>query len=179
MLMFLQLSPPQPISLVLQACLQAHLTLVCRLVRERRFSDAEKMIKLSWLVEIPVVLDRLCWSGEVKRGWELVEEMIGRGIKPNVVTFNAMVNACAKRWNFEELELVLLLMEKEGVAFSDHMYKVLIDGFTSSGKIDEAKMLFLEMHDKGLKVAAHLYNLVINGNSRLGLMDGAKSMYGE
>ena len=98
---------------------------------------------------LSVVVDGLCWSGEVKRGRELVEEMIGRGIKPNVVTFNVMLNACAKRWNFEELELVLLLMEKEGVAFSDHTYKVLIDGFTSSGKIDEAKKLVLEMHDKG------------------------------
>ena len=35
------------------------------------------------------------------------------------------------------------------MAFSDHTYKVLIDGFTSSGKIDEAKKLVLEMHDKG------------------------------
>ena len=111
-----------------------------------------------WMVEsgievsvysLTVVVDGLCWSGEGKRGRELVEEMIGRGIKPNVVTFNVMLNACAKRWNFEELELVLLLMEKEGVAFSDHTYKVLIDGFTSSGKIDEAKKLVLEMHDKG------------------------------
>ncbi|KAF3949098.1 hypothetical protein CMV_024981 [Castanea mollissima] len=131
---------------------------------------------MSWLVEIPVMVDGLCWSGEVKRGRELVKEMIGTGIKPSVVTINVMVNASAMRWNFEELELVLLLMEKEGVAFSDHTYKVLINGFTSSGKIDEAKKLFLEMHDKGLKVATHLYNLVINGYSRLGFMDGAKSM---
>ena len=101
------------------------------------------------MYSLTVVVDGLCWSGEGKRGRELVEEMIGRGIKPNVVTFNVMLNACAKRWNFEELELVLLLMEKEGVAFSDHTYKVLIDGFTSSGKIDEAKKLVLEMHDKG------------------------------
>ncbi|KAK9992937.1 hypothetical protein SO802_022640 [Lithocarpus litseifolius] len=256
--------------------LQAHLALICRLVRERRFSDAEKMIKFVLVggnprypfsviaatvgnccndekviakffnsmlkvysdckmfdlvsrvfdnmkdngIEIDessctvqllalkksyeclqlvldffyrmvesgievsvysltVVVDGLCWSGEVKRGRLLVEEMIGRRMKTNVVTFDVMVNACAKRWNFEELELALLLMGKEGVAFSDHTYKVLIDGFTSSGKIDEAKKLVLEMHDKGLKVATHLYNLVINGYSRLGLMDGAKSMYGE
>ena len=97
---------------------------------------------------LSVVVDGLCWSGEVKRGRELVEEMIGRGIKPNVVTFSVMVNACAKRWNFEELELVLLLIEKEGMALSDHTYKVLMDRFTSSGKIDEAKKLVLEMHDK-------------------------------
>ena len=65
------------------------------------------------MYSLTVVVDGLCWSGEGKRGRELVEEMIGRGIKPNVVTFNVMLNACAKRWNFEELELVLLLMEKE------------------------------------------------------------------
>jgi pentatricopeptide repeat protein len=129
---------------------------------------------------LTAVVDGLCRSGNVKRGRELVEEMIGRGIKPNAVTFNVMVDACVRRWNLGELDMVLLLMEKEGAtAFNDHTYKILIDGFTSFGKVDEAKRLVLEMHDKGFKVDTYLYNLIVNGYCRLGAMESAVSLFDE
>lgn len=128
---------------------------------------------------LTVMVDWFCRSGEVKRGRKLVEEMIGRGIKPNSVTFNVMLNACAKRWDFVELDTVLLLMEKEGVEFNDKTYKILIEGFTSFGEFDQAKKLVWEMHDKGLKVDTYLCNLIISGYSRLGFMDRAQSVFDE
>ena len=50
--------------------LQAHLTLICRLARERRFSDAEKMIKfvLDWKSQVPIFCF-CCYS------WELLQMM--------------------------------------------------------------------------------------------------------
>ncbi|KAL7202025.1 hypothetical protein ACSBR1_033658 [Camellia fascicularis] len=60
-----------------------------------------------------VVVDGLCTSGEIRRGRELVEEMMGGGVKPNSITFSTLVDACAKRWNFGELDLILILMKRE------------------------------------------------------------------
>ncbi|XP_022943381.1 pentatricopeptide repeat-containing protein At2g28050 [Cucurbita moschata] len=128
---------------------------------------------------LTVVVDILCWNGEIKRGRELVEETLGKGIKPNIVTFNVMVSACAKRWNFEELDLILILMEKEEVRFDANTYKLLIDGFTSSGRTEAAKNLVMKMHDEGLKADSHLYNLIIRSYCKAGAIQSACLVFDE
>ena len=119
-----------------------------------------------WLLGC-AVLERL------KRSRELVEEMVVRGTKLCTVTVNTMLDACCKRWKFVELDRILGLMEKEGLRFNINAYRVLIYGFTSSGKFKEAESLVNEMHDKGLKVDTHFYNLIINGYCRAGCTEGA------
>ncbi|OWM73775.1 pentatricopeptide repeat-containing protein At2g28050 [Punica granatum] len=129
---------------------------------------------------LTAVVDGLCRSGEIKMGRELVEEMLSRGtVRPNVVTFNVLIAACSKRWNFDELESVLRLMEEVAVGFNLKTYKFLIDGFTSSGKVGDAKRLLAEMHDKGLRVDAHLYNLIINAYSISGAAESTVSLFDE
>ncbi|GAB2285071.1 hypothetical protein Dimus_019526 [Dionaea muscipula] len=127
---------------------------------------------------LTVVVNGLCGIGEMKMGRELVEEMISKGIlNPNLVTFNTLVDACAKRWNFGELELVLVLMGKAGIEFNDSTYKFLIDGYSSFGKIEEAERLVLEMHDKGFKVNAFLFTTVIRGYFRSGNVEDGLSLF--
>nr|POE50306.1 pentatricopeptide repeat-containing protein [Quercus suber] len=46
------------------------------------------------------VIDGLCRRGEVERGRELMAEIVGRGIKPNVITYNTFVNAYVERKDF-------------------------------------------------------------------------------
>ncbi|CAN7051224.1 unnamed protein product, partial [Brassica rapa subsp. trilocularis] len=120
---------------------------------------------------LTVVVSALCCNGEIKRGRELVEEV--ENIKPNIVTFKSMIDCCVKRWNFEELGLVLELMEEKNVSLDLDAYKILIDGFASYGKVEEAERLVSTMHDKQLKVETYLYNLIINGYARVGLVEKA------
>ncbi|GAV62629.1 PPR domain-containing protein/PPR_1 domain-containing protein/PPR_2 domain-containing protein [Cephalotus follicularis] len=126
---------------------------------------------------LTVVVDGLCTSGEIKKGRELVEVMIDRGLKPNIITYNIMINACSRRWNFEELDLILLLMEKEGESYNMKTYEFLIDGYSSFGKFEEAEKLVVEMQDKGLELDTHLYNLIIGGYCKLGLPKNARSLF--
>ncbi|VVB01771.1 unnamed protein product [Arabis nemorensis] len=119
---------------------------------------------------LTVLVSALCCSGEVPRARELVE---GTGIKPNIVTFKSMIDSCVKRWNFQELDLILNLMDKESVTLDLDSYKVLIDGFTSYGKLEEAERLVSTMHDKKLRVETYLYNLIMNGYSRFGQVEKA------
>ena len=67
---------------------------------------------------LTAVVDGLCRNGDMKKGREMVEEMAGRGIKANVITYNTLIDSCVKRWDFEELDLVLGLMEIGGVGFN-------------------------------------------------------------
>uniref|UniRef100_A0A0D3BUA6 Pentacotripeptide-repeat region of PRORP domain-containing protein n=1 Tax=Brassica oleracea var. oleracea TaxID=109376 RepID=A0A0D3BUA6_BRAOL len=124
---------------------------------------------------LTVVVSALCCNGEIKTGRELVEEV--ETIKPNIVTFKSMIDCCVKRWNFEELGLVLELMGKESVSLDLDAYKILIDGFASYGKVEEAEKLVSTMHDKQLKVETYLYNLIINGYARLGLVEKAVEIH--
>ncbi|KAK9940070.1 hypothetical protein M0R45_016745 [Rubus argutus] len=124
------------------------------------------VIALNRVGDVQKGLDFL--NGEIRKSRELVEEMASRGIKPDIITFNIMVDACGKRWNFSELDLMLPLMEKEGVAFDVKTYQFLIDGFTS---------LVGEMHEKGLKVETHVYNLIINSYCRMRSLESALSLF--
>ncbi|KAM5584219.1 hypothetical protein ABKV19_003861 [Rosa sericea] len=49
--------------------------------------------------------------------------------RSDIFTFNIMVDACAKRWNFSELDLILLLLAKEGVAFEVKTYQAVLKKF--------------------------------------------------
>ncbi|KAF4364947.1 hypothetical protein F8388_020661 [Cannabis sativa] len=60
-----------------------------------------------------VVVAGLCWNGEIKRSRELVQAMVSRGITLSTITLNMVLDACSKRSNFVELDLILGLMEKE------------------------------------------------------------------
>ncbi|ESQ51270.1 hypothetical protein EUTSA_v10016624mg [Eutrema salsugineum] len=125
---------------------------------------------------LTVVVTALCCNGEIKRARKMVEET---KIKPNIVTFKPMIDCCVKRWDFEELDLVLELMEKEKVTLDLDTYKILIDGFTSYGKIDDAERLVSTMHDKKLRVETYVYNLIMNGYSRLGQVEKAFELHGK
>ncbi|EOA29351.1 hypothetical protein CARUB_v10025637mg [Capsella rubella] len=129
---------------------------------------------------LTVVVSALCCNGEIKRARELVEEMVlVKGIKPNIVTFKSMIDCCVKRWDFEELDLVLKLMEKESVMLDLDTYKILIDGFTSYGKLEEAERLVFKMHDEKIRVETYLYNLIMNGYFRFGLVEKAFQLHSE
>ncbi|XP_010510703.1 PREDICTED: pentatricopeptide repeat-containing protein At2g28050 [Camelina sativa] len=129
---------------------------------------------------LTVVVSALCCNGEITRARGLVEEMVlVKGIKPNIVTFKSMIDCCVKRWDFEELDLVLKSMEKESVMLDLDTYKILIDGFTSYGKLEEAERLVSTMHDEKLRVETYLYNLIMDGYSRFGLVEKAFELHRE
>ncbi|CAH9096931.1 unnamed protein product [Cuscuta epithymum] len=130
---------------------------------------------------LTVLVDGLCKFGEVKRARELVEEMVSnnKGIKPNIITFNTLIEACTNRWNFEELNNVLAIMKQEGVDFTVDTFRFLIYGYSSNGRMREAERIIMEMHEKGYKVGTHFYNLIMSGHCRSGELEKAFSLVSE
>ncbi|XP_076887127.1 uncharacterized protein LOC143537191 [Bidens hawaiensis] len=135
---------------------------------------------------LTVVVDRLCKVGDIKAGRELVKHamrMSGKVRpsvdKPNVVTFNTLIGACCRRWEFIELDLVLGLMEEGGLGWNVETYKILIDGYLSGGRVGDAERLVIEMCDKGLKVEMYLWNLIVGKYCELGKMESAFQVFDE
>ncbi|KAI3809544.1 hypothetical protein L1987_25521 [Smallanthus sonchifolius] len=126
---------------------------------------------------LTVVVDGLCKNGEIKSARELVQEAMCKDVKPNVITFNTLIYACCRRWNFQELDLVLVLMEKGGVEFNLETYKFLIDGFLSGGKVGDAERMIMEMYDKDLNVEIHLWNSIVLKYCKLGKMESAFQVF--
>ncbi|XP_023753083.1 pentatricopeptide repeat-containing protein At2g28050 [Lactuca sativa] len=125
---------------------------------------------------LTVVVDRLCKNGEIKKARELIEAVC-KNIEPNVITFNTLVDACCKRWNFKELDLVLLLMEKTGVELNLETHKFLVDGYLSSGKLGDAEKTIMKMHDKDLSVEIYLWNSIIFKYCKLRRMESAFQVF--
>jgi len=125
---------------------------------------------------LTVMVDGLCKSGEIKRARELVEAVC-KNIEPNVITFNTLVDACCKRWNFKELDLVLISMKKTGVELNSETHKFLIDGYLSSGNLVDAERTIMKMHDKDLNVEVYLWNSIILKYCKLGIMESAFQVF--
>ncbi|CAN1253023.1 Pentatricopeptide repeat-containing protein At2g28050 [Linum perenne] len=128
---------------------------------------------------LSVVVSGMCENGEVRMCREFIEEMIRNGINPNVVTYNIMLNACIRRWNFAEVETILGLMKKEETGFDEKTYKMMIDGYTSCGKFEEAEGMVLEMNDKGFGGGGeiHLWNPIITGYCKKGFVEKAALLF--
>lgn len=110
---------------------------------------------------------------------ELVEEMSGKGVKPNIITFNTLVDGCTRRWDLLELDSVLNLMEKERIPHNDTTFKLLIEGYSGSSEVERAEKLLFEMHEKGFEVESYLYYTVISGCCRLGNVSHGLSLFKE
>ncbi|KAF4351433.1 hypothetical protein G4B88_024814 [Cannabis sativa] len=106
---------------------------------------------------LSIVVAGLCWNGEIKRSRELVQ---------------AMIQLCGVGFDIG-------VDGKEGLRFNVNTYRILVNGFTSIGKVKEAESLVKGMHDKGMKVETHLYNLIIYGYCRACCMESACWVFDE
>ncbi|KAK3042562.1 hypothetical protein RJ639_001556 [Escallonia herrerae] len=128
---------------------------------------------------LTVVVDGLCKIGENSKGRELVEEMAAKGVKPNIITCNTLVDACAKRWNFGELDLVLVLMEKEGLKVENHLYALIIIGYCRLGKMESAFSLFNIMNQREICPNIDVYQTLVSGLCKIGEKEAAMKILDE
>ncbi|TKY53653.1 Pentatricopeptide repeat-containing protein [Spatholobus suberectus] len=129
---------------------------------------------------LTLVVDVLCRRGEVEGAKELMDEMAGRGVvRPNVFTYNTLLNACVVRKDRKGVDEVLGLMEKEGVVASLVTYSVLIEWYASCGRIGEAEKVFEEMRERNVEMDVYIYTSMISWNCRAGNVRRASALFDE
>ncbi|KAL0398769.1 UNVERIFIED_CONTAM: ATP synthase gamma chain, chloroplastic [Sesamum radiatum] len=126
-------------------------------------------------------LNHLLKIGEVQRFWMVYREMISyemlkRGIVPNVVGFNMLINgACSA----EDLDLAVKLLKKMGamsggiVSPNAVTYNCLINGYCKKGKLEIAKRILAKMIEMDVKPNIRTYATLIDGYSRNGYLEEA------
>ncbi|CAN1231209.1 Pentatricopeptide repeat-containing protein At2g32630 [Linum perenne] len=123
---------------------------------------------------LTIVIDGLCRRGSVARAKELMVEMSVKGIRPNVITYNTILNGYVKRKDPVGVEEILKLMKTDNVAYNAATYTMLIEYFGDSGEAEEAERafaLFDELSEKGLAPNTHTYGALIEGVCKVGQME--------
>ncbi|WOK95637.1 hypothetical protein Cni_G04344 [Canna indica] len=101
-------------------------------------------------------------------GWKSVEEaegffqeMLELGVKPDVVSYNCMVDVCCKKFEMEKAYKMIDKMREEEIYPDVITYTCLIGGLGLIGQPDKAKDLLKEMRECGCYPDAAAYNAAI------------------
>ncbi|KAL0456646.1 UNVERIFIED_CONTAM: putative pentatricopeptide repeat-containing protein, mitochondrial [Sesamum latifolium] len=117
------------------------------------------------------VIDGLCKDQMVDDAFILLSRMIDKGISPNVVTYNSIIQGFAIALmdgyclggQMGKAKRVLHSVEDRGLTPSIMSYNSLINGYCKQGRIDEAWDLFVEVPCKGLQHDTVIYTTMIQG----------------
>mmetsp|Transcript_119443 Transcript_119443/g.337999 ORF Transcript_119443/g.337999 Transcript_119443/m.337999 type:complete len:674 (+) Transcript_119443:125-2146(+) len=106
------------------------------------------------------------------RVWSVYKEMLQEGMQVTVVTYNTLLDACARCSEMSYVPTLLEDMAGKGIQLNVISYSIIIKGYCQVGCVGRAFRLMDEMRDTAkLRPDEHTYNTVINGCAREGLYD--------
>ncbi|GAB2292004.1 hypothetical protein Dimus_026252 [Dionaea muscipula] len=91
------------------------------------------------------------------------EDMRSRGIMPNVVTYNTMINGFYRVKKVEDAERFFVEMKGGNLVPTVVSYTTMIKGYASVGKVDDALRMFEEMKTSGIKPNETTYTTLLSG----------------
>jgi pentatricopeptide repeat protein len=96
----------------------------------------------------------------------LLSKMRKEGIRPNEVSFNAVIGACAStaRWR-DALTLLDQCYREPGVTPNIYIYTNAMRACAKGGKTERALSLLQIVKDKGLKLDTYFYTAAIDGTN--------------
>jgi len=106
-----------------------------------------------------------------ERVWAVYAEMKSKGME-SVVTYNTIMDACARCGHMERVAEVLNNMQQAGIAPNIITYSTMIKGHCQAGELQKAFGLLEKMRrDTNLKPDEIMYNSLIDGCSQNNLVD--------
>eukprot|EP00931_Biecheleriopsis_adriatica_P106333 TRINITY_DN8079_c3_g1_i5.p3 TRINITY_DN8079_c3_g1~~TRINITY_DN8079_c3_g1_i5.p3 ORF type:complete len:122 (-),score=24.85 TRINITY_DN8079_c3_g1_i5:105-470(-) len=81
---------------------------------------------------------------QVNKAFEVFEEMQQRGVQPNAITFNALINACGKGSQAEKAVEVFEEMQQRGLTPDVITYSALISACAKGSQAEKAVEVFEE-----------------------------------
>ncbi|XP_039134880.1 pentatricopeptide repeat-containing protein At5g62370-like [Dioscorea cayenensis subsp. rotundata] len=108
-----------------------------------------------------IMIFRLLKLNFVDGGWELFHEMVGCGLKPNVVTFNTMINWYCNNSDVDSALRLLDTMKHYDVTPNLHSYTSVMTALCKAKRLVEVEKWFEKMLDCGLIPDDHMFQLLI------------------
>merc|ERR1719262_984412 len=120
------------------------------------------------------ILKGLAWEQDIKRVFAVFTEMTERAIPCNVITYNTMIDACARCWSMDHVPKLLESMRKEGVEPDLVTYSSLVKGYSLAGDVRRGFQVFEEMKSSGKVLPDEIiYNVLLDGCAREALVEEA------
>ncbi|KAF3772218.1 Pentatricopeptide repeat-containing protein [Nymphaea thermarum] len=125
-------------------------------------------------------------------------ELIAKGVFPNKVTFNMLINGLCKSSNLEEgfrlrdrmlatgvapnlgmmenTKELLREMDSNGIVPDGFTYNIPFDGHSRCGNLDAPMELLERTVKKGIQISAYTCNVLVNGLCKAGKMTEAQNV---
>merc|ERR1719498_1798571 len=118
------------------------------------------------------VLKGFCREKKIDRVWTVYEEMKDRQVEISIVTYNTLIDACARCGRMEHLPKILENMKATGMRPNVITYSTMLKGHCQNGNI-QAGFAILEQlkKDTRLKPDEIVYNSLLDGCAQNGLVD--------
>jgi len=114
------------------------------------------------------------------RVWEVYEELKANGLACSIVTFNTLVDACARSGDMARIPGLLEEMAAQNIEPNLITYSAIVKGYCQENRLDRAFELFAEMKKAtDFKPDEITYNTLIDGCARLGMFDRGMSVLRE
>merc|ERR1719389_992885 len=120
------------------------------------------------------ILKGLAKEQDIKRVFSIFTEMTERGISCNVITFNTMIDACARCGCMDRVPQLLQCMRKEDIEPDLVTYSSLVKGYCLAGDVVRGFKVLEEMKSTGKLVPDEImYNVLLDGCARETLVEEA------
>lgn len=121
----------------------------------------------------------LCWAGRLDEAFELLGNMLEKGISLSVISFNSLILAYSKAGLEDEAFEVYKIMVKSGLTPSASTYNSLLLGLSNLGRLQEANSLIYKMIENGYPISKMAFTVVLDGYFKKGDMVGAQGLWTE
>ncbi|KAF5728256.1 putative pentatricopeptide repeat-containing protein [Tripterygium wilfordii] len=116
-----------------------------------------------------ILIHSCCVRGSVDHAWELFDEMLKRGLCPNLVTFGTLIyGLCSSLRTKEAFKLKEDMVRVYGIWPNAHVYASLIKGLCGVGELSAALTCKEEMVKTKMKLDSAIYSTLIDGLLKVG-----------
>lgn len=111
------------------------------------------------------------------RVWEVYKEMRAEKVQFSIVTYNALIDACARSRELSMAETLLTEMAAQNIEPNTVTYSTIIKGYCNDGRLNQAFELLETMkQSKNMRPDEVTYNTVLDGCARQSLFDRGVSL---
>jgi pentatricopeptide repeat protein len=111
------------------------------------------------------------------RVWEVYGEMVAQKLQFSMVTFNTLIDACARSGELGRIPSLLKDIDAQGLKLGIVTYSAILKGYCQSNRLDEAFELLEGMRRTAkLEPDEIMYNSLLDGCARQGLYDRGMSV---
>ncbi|XP_074573226.1 pentatricopeptide repeat-containing protein At1g11630, mitochondrial-like [Curcuma longa] len=124
-----------------------------------------------------ILLKALCSSYKVDEAFALLDEMSAKGVEPDIVCYNTVLDGYLKMRDDSGFEKVLKEIGKKKIPQTVSTYNCRIAALCAKGKSSEAEKLLDVMYSEGVHPNRIYFNTLIGGFCKEGNVDSAMEVY--